>query len=297
MPATSTKTSSFLPPTAIVADGATGGLSDAVARRLVSQWLEAIKTEDDAILANYHTSGRSFAPDDIGGTPKSQAKFAKRLSECFGVNLVEYGLTTGKKCRFTFTYVFLSVSNFSHCRVTPEGRDEQTRSHNPWLAFRVMSVSREGVKSEVKKRELPVFVMSHHSLQRLMQRGGLHTVQELRAAMKTIWHRLSLLFTAVLQDAPDPADIWYLPVRASTSSDPLVLTVRRTPFEVPKSGEIRIIFGVTTALLQEYAPRRLSAAIHELDHWLTAQADPRSNIETLKRLIAGCHEFQEQELP
>lgn len=280
-----------LGPTAIIKEGATETLPDYAARRLVTQWLDALGDQAKAVDAAFASENKKFNLAETSGNPKGQSKFAKKVEASFGDNLLASGYQTGTRCRYSLTWFYLSVERLSRNVFTNGEWAPPTQSTLPWLTVFRTTISRNGVRALPDLKENIVMVFSHHAMQRIIQRGYIHTLPELLSALRRSW---PFLYTVDLSTKCEMSDNdnFFIPVRIREDADPIVLVFRPTAFT--SGGDTTsvesVVLGAVTALKLDQVPHDMRDAVRMLDAFSRQPYEGDFEVlrETFGRLIVAC---------
>ena len=136
----------------------------------------------------------------------------ERLRKVGGKGIVELRLTPAKRGKFVMMWVQWQV-------VQPGTADllkkDEPLPDRPWLSCDVAYVYGNG-----EMNQYVAFVLTHHALQRLAERCGVRTPDDMLAALKDIWGSMRKKIAEVKLEAEDKATlkakaneikIWKLP--------------------------------------------------------------------------------------
>lgn len=139
-------------------------LDDRTAGTLVDAMLDALEFDLDRIdqAAEINASNKIATL----GSPKGQARFVKRFARMAGKALLgNPDITYGTRKRFSMYFDLFDVQ-----------RDVNGRR---WMFLTQLGIQGEGVSKRIEKRSIPLLLMTHHSLVRLVQRAGARTPEHL----------------------------------------------------------------------------------------------------------------------
>jgi hypothetical protein len=184
----------------IVAAGAGAELDDRWAGRLVDQWwayLDACMGAADIRAASAVKNSRS----GFGGNPKSQIRAFEMLKNSLADVLLASFLRAGKRARYhaILDHLFAFEADEAKQLIC-------LRRH----------LYRKGPASELQVRDEMIFTLTRHALIRLVQRGGIERVTDLRIAVRAAWGPLAIVEAATRQlRIDDPNRTWLVPAHVA----------------------------------------------------------------------------------
>jgi hypothetical protein len=188
----------------VIAAGTGHELPDRFALKVTDQWLARI---NEHWIACDNTTADLLAMRGKGGFPanvKGQMKTFAIMKRGLGDLLLASFLQAGNRARY-------------HCFLdTLEVIVEENGT--PRLYCTRQHLKRDGVNHELQTSDEGIFCMSRHALSRLVQRGGIESVDDLREAMRAAWPALALV-EAVTRSRRfvDKTLSWIVPVRLPKS--------------------------------------------------------------------------------
>jgi hypothetical protein len=175
------------PPAPTIASGMGAELKDIYAAKVVDQWLarvfhEEMRLQRGAMNMLDRTKG-------IGGSPASQKKFSERLRKSLGPMMLKMAVRAGKRANYAIVYDLL------HAGAALEDRAEDWDGQTPpkWLHIRRSILRKTGPNSQGESFGFMTASISHHSLVRLVQRGGAENFTDFTTVMKAAHHSLTLI--------------------------------------------------------------------------------------------------------
>jgi hypothetical protein len=229
------------PPCPIIAPGMGATLADVHVERLVGQWFDVLAHDGRRDLARFV----AFVDHDgasLGGNPVSQRKWANRAARAWGDSLLMLHLATAKRASYE---VRLDVCAPMAASLPKDKARIGSDAPKPqWLYSWRFTVTRDGPSTKAHKSFNILAALSKHAIVRLIQRGGVETVAQLREAIVDFWPRLMLVEVLTRERrALAQGDVWFVPVVLASAPEPLVF-VCSGPGVADRDG----LFYVKTAM-------------------------------------------------
>jgi hypothetical protein len=258
----------------IIATGMTEAIADNYAARLYTQWINLHEAAARSQLADT-IAHKDINYYDAGWSEKGMRRWFERLKSGITLDMISSSFKPEKRGAFTATIdKFGSTANDATLYWLENGVERPVHFAQNSILLSRYEFARSRQRGSFKFRDVVAYVLSRHAAIRLIQRGGVHTVAELRQSIVNAWPRLSALYDFT-RNNNYCAKEWHYPVRVSPDGPLLVAVISplRGGFGGENAKDVSTGLGVRTFLHLEMAPASIRGGILELDHFLAGNAD------------------------
>lgn len=145
------------------------------------RWLAGEQWRINALFKEYMAAEAARGGTHLGN-PKAQRRFAARLVKQAGSKgLVDFQLTPGKRGHYALLLVYWALAA-PHAE-TPLWQDDP-KPERPWLTCVAELFAPKDPELERAERAV---TLTHHAMQRLAERCGARTTDDLLAALRQLW--------------------------------------------------------------------------------------------------------------